>query len=57
MTTVGRPSKLKIFRRVRYNKKKGKGKGKGRSNTSERLYTTAVDVDVNNEHAVVSHSP
>ena len=53
MTTVSRPSKPKIFRRVRYVK----GKAKEPSNTSERLYTTTVDVDVNLEHAMVSHSP
>ena len=53
MTTVGRPSKSKIFRRVRYNKKKGKR----HNNPFQPLYTTAVDVNINDEYAMVSHSP
>ena len=53
MTTVGRPTKSNIFRRIRYAKNKGKRKA---IYTYERLTTTAVDVDMDNAHEMVSHS-
>ena len=52
MTNVGRPFKPKIFRRVRYYKKKGKR----HCNSSEQLSTTAVNININDEHAMISHS-